>query len=76
MSGEERSQDAGEERSGSRRQRRRAGAPAKNFAQQGGKKTSHAAGTARSAQPHDESPDDARGFDAAFWADQRPPHWE
>lgn len=26
-------------------------------------------------QRYDESPEDARSFDAEFWAAQRPPHW-
>ena len=56
-------------RSGSRRQRRRAGAPAKNFAQ------SRSAKTARTVRYHDESPEDARDFDVDYWIKQRPPHW-
>ncbi|MDO5030497.1 MAG: hypothetical protein Q4E11_07950 [Corynebacterium sp.] len=52
-----------------RRQRRRAGAPAKNFARKAGKKSASA------VTYHDESPEDARGFDADYWASQRPPHW-
>lgn len=55
--------------SGRRRQRRRAGAPAKNFAQP------RSAKTARTVHYHDESPEDARDFDADYWTKQRPPHW-
>lgn len=55
--------------SGRRRQRRRAGAPAKNFAQP------RSAKTAPAVHYHDESPEDARDFDVDYWTKQRPPHW-
>lgn len=54
---------------GRRRQRRRAGAPAKNFAQ------SRTTRSSQSVRYHDESPDDIREFDVAYWKNQRPPHW-